>query len=482
MPNAVRRASRRDRSRNPIVLGVACGMAWLTLGEVARADRIMLRGGGQIHGKLIADPSDPNHLTFVGEAGKKPIIYKPEQIIQVVPEKSALDDYVLLRAKERSIAEEEYQLGVWCEDHKLKDLAENHFEAAIRLDAQYAPAHEKLGHVLSNDHWLNADEQREAQGMVKYRGRWMTAEEKDRLEDEASVAAENQSWLRRIKVARDAYQFGPDARAKEAEKRLLAIREVAAVGPVLRVLGADPNPSVRELAGRVLGGVPGPEASSALVARLLGETDGTVRERTLAEASRRDRDEVLPRLIRALKSPRADVINRAAWSLGQLDARSAVPQLIPVLTFTEYRTEMVPVSGGGNGGVDGSGLGPNNLGGGGVGFSNFSGSTYLGITPPVVGPGVVAYGAVGVPYGSGASLGGGGLGVGGGGVGMSVGGGGGGVKAIPQIVPVDHPNVEVLAALVKLTGQDFGYNVPIWKRWMASFRSDPTPGRRVREP
>ena len=477
MRQAVCQKGLRDRRswRGLAAFTLAFGCVWFTQAQAVWADRIMLRGGGQIHGKLLSNPADPNHLTFVGEVGKNSIVYQKEQILQVLPEKSALDEYVILRGKDRALAEEEFQLGTWCEDHKLKDLAENHFEAALRLDPQYGPAHEKLGHVMINDRWLNADEQREAQGMVKYRGRWMTTEEKDRLEDQATLAAESQSWLRRIRMYRDAYISVADGRAKEAEKRLLAIREVAAIGPVLRILGEDANPAVRELAGRVLGTIPGPEASSALVSRLLRETDSGVRERTMTEAARRERGEILPRLVRALKSPNVEVINRAAWSLGQLEAKTAVPQLISSLLYTEYRTVMEPVNGGGGG------LNSVTPANGGVGVSSYSGGTYLGITPPVVGAGVAAVGAVGVPYGSGVSLGGGGFSVGGSGVGLG-GGGGGGVVSVPRIVPVDHPNVEVLAALVKLTGQDFGYNLPVWKRWAASFRSDPTPGRRVVQP
>ena len=330
----------------------------------------------------------------------------------------------------------------------------------------------------------------------------MQAEEKDRLEEQAAVVAENQSWVRRIRIFRDAYLSGPDARAKDAEKRLLAIREVAAVGAVVRVLGEDNNPVVRDLASRVLGGIPGPESSAALVSRLLGETNPEVRARAITEVARRDPEEVIPRLVRALKSPSAEIINRAAFSLAQLNAKTAVPQLIPVLTSSEVRTQMVPVAGGGGGGSVGFGSAAPA-----AGFSNYTGSTYLGITPPVVGPGVVAYGAVGVPYGSGASIGGGGVAIGGtaggvgvggvgtggvGGVGFSSGAGGvGGVSLgsgggnggmMPQLVTIEHPNVEVLAALVKLTGQDYGYDTTSWRRWATSFRSDPTPGRRVVQP
>ena len=46
--------------------------------------------------------------------------------------------------------------------------------------------------------------------------------------------------------------------------------------------------------------------------------------------------------------------------------------------------------------------------------------------------------------------------------------------------PPSFQNVEVLATLVKLTGQDFGYDIPTWKRWVSHGvppRSHPRPPR-----
>ena len=463
------------------LLGVSLILVAQPWGGKVWADRIMLRGGGQIHGKLIAMPNDPNHLTFVGVVGKNPIIYKPEQILQVEPETSDLDEYARRRVRERTLAEEEYQLADWCDEHHYQDLAEYHYEAAIELDPKYGPAHEKLGHAYVDGHWLDADEQREAQGMVKHHGRWMLPEERDRIEEQAAQAAENQSWARRIKIYRDAYVANQDARAKDAERRLLAIREGAAVGPVARILGTDPSPAVRHLGARVLGAIPGSTADSALVVRLLAETDGNVRESLLTELTRRDPGEIAPRLVQALRSKRTSLINRAAWALGRLNVVTAVPQLIPALTSTEYRTEMVPVAGGGGGGGGGgisasfSSVAPT---GGGVGFGSYTASSYVAPTPPVVAPGVVAYGAVGVPLVNGVALGSGVVNNG-----ISLGGGNNGPALVPRVVPIQHPNVEVRNALTKLTGQDFGFNVGTWNQWAASsFRSDPTPGRRVINP
>src|SRR5205823_4166927 len=64
---------------------------------------------------------------------------------------------------------------------------------------------------------------------------------------------------------------------------------------------------------------------------------------------------------------------------------------------------------------------------------------------------------------------------------------GGGVNAsrgpAPRLVTYTVQNVEVLAALVKLTGHDFGYDVPTWRRWLrTSFEPNPAPARRVPQP
>lgn len=105
----------------------------------------------------------------------------------------------------------------------------------------------------------------------------------------------------------------------------------------------------------------------------------------------------------------------------------------------------------------------------------YNGSTLGLLTPPVVGPGVVAFGATSVPfvtpYGGGSSL--------------SAGGGSvsGSRGPVPKLVPYSYQNVEVLAALVKMTGRDFGYDIPSWRRWVTtSFRPDPVPARRVPQP
>ena len=133
-----------------IGLGTAIVAVALVGGE-SRADRITLRGGGQIRGKVLPDPQSPDRVTILTESGKTPLSFQKAQILQVTAEPSVLDEYLARRDRLTSTAEANYELGVWCEEHKLKDLAELHFEAAVKHDKSYEPAHQKLGHVLLGD-------------------------------------------------------------------------------------------------------------------------------------------------------------------------------------------------------------------------------------------------------------------------------------------------------------------------------------------
>ena len=440
---------------------LAC-LVTLTAGSTATADRITIRGGGQIRGKLIPDKEQPGQLLFIGEVGKTPMAFKKEQIVQVAPEKGPLDEYILRLVKDRPTARDEFDLGAWCDENKLPDLAQLHYEQAVKRDSLFEEAHKRLGHVLMDGRWLNSEELKEAQGLVKFKGHWMTPEEKERRELVAATAAESNSWVKKLRLYRDAYLNGPPERTREAERRLLAIDEPVAVGPVLKVLGDDPLPILRALAAKVLGAIPGAAADRALVGRLFGEDDEIVREGTMAVLARRDASEVIPLLSKGLRSAHHEVVNRSAWGLGQMNAAVAVPRLIPALVTFEYDIVMADGGPASGGGINFNAVSPS------PGFQNYTGVSVPVLTGPVVGPGSVAFGATSVPFAAngGASM-----------------GSGGSRGPSPRVVQIEHHNGEVLAALVKMTGRDFGYDIPTWKRWVAtSFKVEATPSRRVREP
>jgi hypothetical protein len=438
----------------------------------ARADRVVLRSGNDIRGVVLPDKAKahPDRVLVQTDTGTKPIELSKDQVVKVVREASPLDEYVARRDGVGPSAEAQYEFGLWCESNKLPGPAQIHYQRAVEIDKEFAPAHKKLGHVLHAGRWLTYDEQRAAQGLVKYKGRWISRQEKEQIDAREALAAEQVSWARRLKILRSSVLNGTDEQRNLAEGQLVAIRDPAAVSPLVQAFGNDP-PSVRTLLDQVLGGIPGRESAAALVARVFAESDPTVRQATIDELARRRDPDTITRFTQALRSADPEVVGRAAWALAALNEVASIPKLIPALMRIERKVVMVP-------------SGPTqNPGGIGVGFSSAaptpapSGhaapgvgnvSSYPVLTGPVVAPGVAAYGVTSVPYATN---------------GTTLSNGMGGSRPVPELVTITHENPEVLAALQKLTGQDFGYDISSWRRWLQSAprRKEP-PARRVPQP
>jgi hypothetical protein len=446
-----------------LVLGVsgviAAPTGWL------RADIIELRGGGQIQGKVVPDPKNKDRVQVLLLQGRRPLSLQKGQILKVVPKASPLDDYVVKRAKAANTAEAQYELGYWCEQNRLTDLARLHYEQALGFDPDFEAAHQKLGHTRVDGSWLTRDELTAAQGLVKYKGRWVTADEKTKREDADKTTAAQGSWLRRIRMLRQALINGAEDRRREAEAQLMAIRDPDAVVPLVRVFGQDEAPR-RILLAMVLSVIGGREATAALVQRVLDEPESEVRSVTFDYLKQRGDSGVAARFVRALGRADVPVINRAAWALGNLNAVESVPQLVAVLVTSEDRIVVPPLDGSGpmpplNTPVA-PGLVPR-------AYSNFG---VVATTPPAVSNGAIAAGMGVIPYYAAP--------------GLIPGGNYAGPSRPIQDAHVEtftYRNVEVLGALQKLTGQDFGYDVDAWRRWVArSFNPHPNPSRRVPQP
>ena len=161
------------------------------------------------------------------------------------------------------------------------------------VDKSFEPAHRKLGHVYHDGYWLSRDDLSAIQGLVKYKGRWISTEERAKRQAEEESTATQASWVRRIKMLRQSIVNGPEDRRREAETQLMAIRDSEAVGPLLRVLGND-EPPMRILLAQILAAIPGKEATAGLVKQILAEPTTEVRPVIFEKLKDRDDPNVDP--------------------------------------------------------------------------------------------------------------------------------------------------------------------------------------------
>lgn len=470
------RASLRNAAAGwlPLILGVGI------LGASANADVIVLRGGGQVRGKVVPVPdSKGDRVEVILPRSASPLVLRAEQISRVEPEPSPLDEYVERRGKIEPTAEAEYALGEWCEANDLPDLAPNHYETALKYDEEFEPAHLKLGHVDRDGEWYTHDALRKADGLVLWKGRWLSEDEKERELEDDRATEEHVSWVRKIRELDRGLRSNVPELRNEAEVELGRIDDPEAVPALLKVLGSSTLDSKLALA-QVLGGIPGASAARGLVDMVLAADRDPVRLAALDQLKKRDEPGIAARLVKALRSSNLQLVNRAAWALGNLDVAAAVPNLLRVLVTSEERVVLVPSGGEYAAAAPGPRFPPI--------LMAWNGVNAAFLTPPAVAPGAVAYGAYvepGVfgfnPY-NGAPLSVGGV-LNGGGFARRAPIVGADLGPAPQLRTFTYQNVEVHDALVKLTGQDFGYDVAQWRAWVArAFNPRPEPVRRVPQP
>ena len=112
-----------------------------------------------------------------------------------------------------------------------------------RFDRQVVRAGpQEAGHVFHGGYWVTRDELNSIQGLVKYKGRWISAEERGQREAEDKLLAVKHEWVQRIKILGQSILSSSTDRRREAESQLMAIREAEAVGALLRILGNDEEP------------------------------------------------------------------------------------------------------------------------------------------------------------------------------------------------------------------------------------------------
>jgi hypothetical protein len=265
------------------------------------------------------------------------------------------------------------------------------------------------------------------------------------------------AWTKRFQGAVKVLHSGSADQVKEVEAMILAERDPASLAPMLQVLGRETAP-IRLLLDRNLAARDDELAWAALAERLLVEPEADVRRGLVRLVQARPEHPGMKRFDQhvrnALKSNNAVRTGLGALAAVDLGWKESVPELVDLLAPVRFVRSVewvpTPVSGG-------SGLAMGSVEG------------YVVVPVPVVGPGVVAYGQQIVPVGNGLALGGGGPSV--------------SMRPVVRAGRMSQPNSAVRAALVALTGEDFGYDTAAWKKWVAeSLRADANPPKRVPTP
>ncbi|NLX59791.1 MAG: HEAT repeat domain-containing protein [Phycisphaerae bacterium] len=401
----------------------------------ARGDVFHLKGGTVIEGDVLQHKGDAI-VVLVGN-GEMSIPVSLIDRRESAP--SPTEQYKQRLASLEPTADAHAALGRWCLDRQFSDQARTHFLQALRLDANHEAARRALGYVRYRDRWMTRDEARQA-----------------RLDDQTRRAGEVQSprdhefkfrarqWTQRLRDlgggALSQWQFSGEFEAGRNE--VLAIRDAAAVEPLRDVLARHPEESVRLLAVEALGRIGGDDAALALIDIMTRDKDGQVWQRSRDVLAGLDSAKADLELANLMRKGGEVARDRVAGAVADAGLMNSVPGLIQSLITREGRVIVHEITQSQRAWIRTGTL-----------------YGYVADLEPVVAEGAVAFNPVIGYIAAGAIL---------------------DVHARVEpwtervVVTVTHP--EVLDALKRVTGQDFGYDVRAWRRWYGQYLvSHPSP-------
>ncbi len=398
------------------------------------ADLIRLKHGGEIRGKIVPEKSHyPNRLSIKTVSGSTVSISKKEVEFITLRSISYEEYEIRLRLTPRDTASL-WSLAQWCQKKHLNLQRKKHLNELLELDPENEQAHKALGHIKREGVWTTYAEHMASRGYVRYKGKYITPEEKGLLESTAADREKQQQWHSKIYAWASWLTGRSDNLRRKAVEQIQAIRDPHAVPALKKILANHDSRDVRLLYIDSLTHIEGPVSASSLVLQGIFDVDRGIRMRAIEAVPETQKNIANSVLIQHLNHKQNVIVRRAASALNKLGDKAAIPHLIEALVTThKYRIQVnVPT----------------------IGFSVGQGGNISQGLQNQLPPEIMAGLLTGqIPPEN-----------------ISVQGNAAPLKKL-RTVRVNQQNPEVLEALKSLTKVNFGYDERTWKLWLLSQNS-----------
>ncbi len=220
---------------------------------------------------LAGQTAAPTHSGDKPKAAPKPAV-NPE---------AALAEYNALKEKTPMTAAAQWKLGLWCDEHGLKDIAYVHFGEVIRLDPKRDAAWKRLGFKKHGNHWAT-----DAQ-----------------IADDQEQKKADKFWAPHLKkIHKDIHGTNGAKKRELAQAELDKISDPRAVASVYREFGGR-GPSDQSLLVDVLSRIDRPISSKILALVAVYGTSVDVRRRASLILRGRPSEDFLDALVALMIDP-----------------------------------------------------------------------------------------------------------------------------------------------------------------------------------
>ncbi len=402
-----------------------------TFPQSAIADLVKLMNGGELRGKIVASSDAKNKIRVETLTGAT-VVVERSQVQFVTPRSLSMEEYETRSRSLEDSADAHWELAEWCRQKGLTKQRETH----LRRVTDLAPDHEKaqsiLGRVWHQGSWIDRDELMASQGYVKYKNKYITPQELEVIENTTDELERERSWYQKIRLWHGWLDGQHENRRGQAMAGLNSVDDPYAAPAIMKFLASDSRTAIRELAVSILVKISGAKSINGLVKLALFDESPQIRSAALNGIGSANYERAQKAFATALKNDSNTVVCRAATALGQIGDKEVIKPLIEALVTVHLYQVAMDLPGNQTYSFSSDG--------------NFSSNT------PAVPPGVMDAVRAGqllppvfaAPSDSSPTL----------------------KKNVT--VRVEHYNAETLAALGKLTQQNFGYDKRTWNLWWAA--------------
>lgn len=314
-------------------LSVVVAFCLLTV-SAAIADTVVLKEGGRVSGHVRVSRTE----VVVRIRPGMEVSFPKEQVKEIIFEKTAHEKF---KRRIEKLAPGDaaglYSLGLWAKAKGLKEEAARCFREVVELEPDHAGARKELGYMRHEGKWMLLEEAMRKKGLVNYKGRWVTPEEKEQLEKEGRTREVRKHVRHLITLL----ATGDRAAAQRAAQKYALIDDPAAV-PVLAHGARHHKGQIRLLTVRTYGNFEPRLVTEPLVERAVADP----RERIRAEAVKvlrkiKSRTAYIKILKDFYYNPDGDLRLLSMEALGALKDRNSVAPLIESVAYEARRVVRV---------------------------------------------------------------------------------------------------------------------------------------------
>ncbi|MGE3315389.1 MAG: hypothetical protein AB7O26_09750 [Planctomycetaceae bacterium] len=174
--------------------------------EDLSADIVRLKNGGEVRGTVEAagkgqtrSKEEPAEVVVRTLTGAKVVVGRAE-VEDIEKRPLSAEEYDRRARTVSDDVESRWALAEWCRVRNLKLQRAEQLERIIQLDPAHEKAHYGLGHSRLDGQWVDRNEVLRERGYINYKGRYVSAEEREVLEKAAANREDEIKWFKKIRL------------------------------------------------------------------------------------------------------------------------------------------------------------------------------------------------------------------------------------------------------------------------------------------